>query len=351
MNLKSLGLLSAVIPIVLVSCVPASTAPKSLPASTAALNWVRYTDRAEGAFSMEVPIGWQVQGGMYRFGYFDVRWMMDIRSLDGKVIIRIDDADVPPYALPGPNTGLPGQAYFKPQQFQMVVENYREARSYADSYGQHRFSSVCKSLTPRESTWNPTMPAAWLTFPGDRITQATVAYDCSTADGPRIATVFARSNLHSSAKFWNVDPIISIIATPDAASLAQSMTQHMIDSWQENPTWDEHQKQMTQMGLNQIRANFGQFMQQMQAFHQQLEAAMNQQVAHYESQQHAQAQQVSGWGEALTGLTTVRDSTTGTEFQIFSGPKANYYTNGNGVTINSNLSPGPDFHQVNEVGP
>lgn len=89
----------------------------------------------------------------------------------------------------------------------------------------------------------------------------------------------------------------------------------------------------------------------MQCYHQQREAAMNQQVAHYESQQHAQAQQVSGWGETLTGLTTVYDSTTGTQFQVFSGPKANYYRNGRGVTVNSSLCPGADFHQVTETGP
>jgi hypothetical protein len=77
---------------------------------------------------------------------------------------------------------------------------------------------------------------------------------------------------------------------------------------------------------------------------------MNQQVAHFESQQHAQAQQVSSWGETLTGLITVRDSATGTEFQVFSGPKANYYTNGNGVTVNSNLSPGAGFHAVTSAG-
>src|ERR1035438_7881989 len=48
------------------------------------LNWVRYTDSAEGAFSMEVPVGWQVQGGMYRFGYFDVRWRWTCAPSTGK---------------------------------------------------------------------------------------------------------------------------------------------------------------------------------------------------------------------------------------------------------------------------
>jgi hypothetical protein len=44
-------------------------------------------DHAEGAFSMEVPVSWQVEGGTYRFGYFDVRRTMYIGYLDGQVIV------------------------------------------------------------------------------------------------------------------------------------------------------------------------------------------------------------------------------------------------------------------------
>jgi hypothetical protein len=110
--------------------------------------------------------------------------------------------------------------------------------------------------------------------------------------------------------------------------------------------WAQHQQQITQMGLQQIMAGFNQFMQQMQAYDQARSVAMNQQVAGFEAQQNAQAQQVSSWGDTLTGLTNVSDPQTGAKFQIFSGPNANYYTNGNGVTINSNFSPGADFHQV-----
>ena len=317
----------------------------------AAINWVHYTDSAEGAFSMDVPYGWQVQGGMYRFGYLDVRWMMDVRSLDGKVIIRINDPNVPPYVLPGPHTGAAGRPSIKPQLYQMIVDNYREAGAYAESYAKHRFSTACKSLRPRRADWTPTMPAEWHTEPGARVTQASIAYDCPTSDGPRIVVVFARNSLYSASGLWLVDPVISIIATPDALAQAGLMTQHMIDSWHVNPQWKDSQQEMTKKGLDVIRGGFRDFMQQMQAYHQQREAAMNQQVAHFESQQHAQAQQVSAWGQMLTGITTVQDSTTGTKFEVFSGPKANYYTNGNGVTINSNVSPGPDFHQVNEVGP
>jgi hypothetical protein len=313
--------------------------------SSSSLNWVRYTDSAEGAFSIDVPMGWQVQGGMYRFGYFDVRWMIDLRSLDGKVIARISDANVPPYALPGPRTGREGQPYTKPQQFQMVISSYKDGQSYAELYAKHRFADVCKNMTPRQNVWKPTIPAAWKPDPSTKSSEGVVAYDCNTSDGPRIATVYAATTLYPSSAFWVVTPV-SVITTPDRASAAHAVVQHMMDSWQKNPQWAQYQDQMTKIGLDQIRAGFQQFMRQMQAYHQERTAAMNQQVASFEAHQNAQARQVSQWGEILTGLQSVTDPQTGEHFQVFSGPKSNYYVNGLGVKVNSNISPGPDFHEL-----
>jgi hypothetical protein len=323
----------------------------SEPGMSGSPAWVRYTDNAEGAFSMEVPVGWQVEGGMYRFGYFDVRWMMDIRSLDGKVIIRINDQNIPPYVLPGPHSGPAGHAAIRPNLYQKVVDNYREAKAFAKTYAKHRFSSVCNSFCARPSEWTPNMPAAWQNEPGARSTEASVAFDCASSGDPRIANVYSRNTILGHDGLWVVDPIISILATPEKLRLAESMTQHMIDSWQETPEWKRHQQQVTQVGLAQIRADFGRFMQQMAAYHQQREAAMNQQVAKFESRQQAQAAQVSSWDNTLTGLTNLYDPTTGTQFQVFNGPKANYHVNGNGVKINSNLNPGNGFHQVQDKGP
>ena len=128
MNLKTLATMSAPILFLLAGRGPTAKASNSQPPSSSGLHWVRYTDSAEGAFSMDVPLGWQVLGGMYRFGYFDVRWMMDVRSLDGKVILRINDPNVPPYVLPGPHSGPAGHAAIRPQMYQMMVDDYREAQ-------------------------------------------------------------------------------------------------------------------------------------------------------------------------------------------------------------------------------
>ena len=297
--------------------------------SADSLHWVSYTDNAEGAFSIDIPTGFQVVGGMYRFGYFDVRWMIDVRSLDGKVIIRIDDPNVPPYVQPGPHTGPAGHPAVRPNMYQMVVDNYRDAHTYAQGYAQRRFAATCSALTPRSSNWTPSMPVDWQLEPGVHSTEASLAYDCATSNGARIVNVYARDSVHGKDGLWIVDPVISIVATPDTLALAQQMVQHMIDSWRETPQWKLHQDQMTQMGLEAIRTDFGHFMQQMQAYHQQREAAMNQQVSQFESRQNAQAAQVSSWKHP-TGLTNVSDPATGTQFQVFSGPKANYYMDGLG---------------------
>ncbi len=354
MNLKWIAISMLTVSLAGAGCHAANNTSASagtVPRSEDSLHWVNYTDNAEGAFSMDVPVGWQIEGGMYRFGYFDVRWMMDVRSLNGSVIIRIDDPNVPPYVLPGPHSGPAGHAAIRQGMFQMVVDNYHEARPYAESYAKRRFGSSCSSMTERASDWTPTLPQSWQDQQGQKTTEASIAYDCATTDGPRVVNVYARDTIVGNEGLWVVDPIISIIAKPGDLALAQQMTQHMIESWQETPRWKDYQAQMTQMGLQQIKADFGRFMQQMQVYHQQREAAMNQQVSQFEARQNAQASQVSSWGNTLTGLTNLYDPSTGTQFQVFSGPKSNYYMDGLGDKVNSNLNPGNGFHQVENMGP
>jgi hypothetical protein len=208
------------------------------------LNWVRDNDNAEGAFSMDIPFGWQINGGMYRFGYFDVRWMMDVRSLNGNVILRIDA-------------------------------------------------------------------------------------------------------IHGTDGLWMVDPIISIIAKPH--DLAQA--QRLIDSWRETPEWKLHKAEMTQMILSPMQSEFKGFIRQMLVYHRQRESAIHQQVSQFESRQNALAAPVSSFGYTLIGLTKVYDPSMGSQFQMFSGPRSNYYVIGNGDKANSSVNPGNGFDQVFDGGP
>jgi hypothetical protein len=77
----------------------------------------------------------------------------------------------------------------------MMVSNYRDGQSYAELYAKHRFSGVCKTMILRQRDWFLTMPPAWKDDLGTKATEGSVSDDCDTSDGPRIASVYARTTL------------------------------------------------------------------------------------------------------------------------------------------------------------
>ncbi len=280
----------------------------------------RFTDPTEGAFSMDVPAGYQVEGGVYRFGYLDVRWTTEIRSLDGEVIIRIDDPNVPPYIMPYRQWRRTGQPYEHFEVFQGVVYEYQKAESYAETYARWRFASVCTSLTAIHSGWSPSMPKDWQYASGVRTSQASVEFDCAASGGPRIASVFARTSIQGKQGLWVVDPIISILAPPDRLQQAREMTQKMIDSWQETPKWKDFQESMERIGLKEMKTN----------------PIWTTEIPH----------PYGCFDPPRPGVSKFQDPLTGITFWNLSGPKANDSIKDQGVGVNSNQSPGPGFQQV-----
>ena len=317
---------------------PTSNAKKS---SGNKIVWIRYEDLAEHAFAFDAPQSWEVKGGSYRFGYFDVRWMLDVRSPDSKILLRLNDVNVPPYVLPSMYTPREGQRYDKPGQFQMVVARYQEAQPYAETYAKSRFESVCKSLNQQPADWHPNLRHDPEENPAQE-SEGSVAYLCASPDGPRIALVYARTTLFrlpNQANFWTLSPVISALVTPDNVSKVEAIAEHMLNSIEKNPQWVAYQKQMEQAGLANIQRNFQVFMQQMQQYHNARTQAWNQQVSGFEARQHASFQQSSNWCDTMTGLTNARDPYTGENLQVWTGPKDHYFINGLGVTVNATNAP------------
>jgi len=315
------------------------------------MTWARYDDPSERAFSLEVPQGWEATGGLYRFGYVDVRWMMDVRSPDGTIILRVNDVNVPAYALPSPHTPPEGQPFIKPRQFQMVVAGYRQAQLFADIYSKYRFKSVCQNAASAPLSWKPTLPATYRDVQPMSQSEASVSFTCDTTAGPHTALVYARTSIYGvyGGGYWTADPLISVLATPDKVDLAESVAQHMLDTITRNPEWEQFQKRMTQAGAVQMEQQYQQFLVQMRAYHEARTNAWNQQVAGYEARQAAQAHQVARWGDTLTGLTECVDPQTGTHFKVWTGPYNNYYRNGAGTTVNANTPPSGEYHPMQPV--
>jgi hypothetical protein len=311
--------------------------------------WVTFEDPTEHAFTVEVPKGWTVRGGLYRLGYSDHRQMIDITSPDGKTNVRIGDVAIPIYFLPD-NNHRPGDIYDLGAQARATVATYKGGQAFAALYGPARFKAVCTSLAPRHADALVAVPRYALDPSEVRPTQSSVGqatYDCALAAGSRVAYAYSETMLFGA--FWLIPRLVSFVAPPDQVALAESIMLHAVETFRQEQTWLAqqtqydmdavvYQRQRQQGRMVMLQHQVAQFEANMQG--------MQSQVNSFERGQAKQAAQVSSMGNTLTGITPTIDPE-GNPINVNTGPRANYWINGaTGKTANSTQSPGAGWQQL-----
>ncbi|WP_348261474.1 hypothetical protein P8935_16930 [Telmatobacter sp. DSM 110680] len=329
-----------------------SDAPtKSASPGGAALVWVRFEDPFEQSFSVEVPKGWTVRGGLFRMGYSDERPMVDLLSPDGLVNVRLGDLAIPTYALPNQYHSREGEVNDLGAQAQLVVARYRTGPEFAVLYSHVRFYSVCHEAAGDAANVDFSVPD-YIPSDGSLSNTSTgaIAYRCGSGAGERIAFVYDRTS--QAGGVWSVPTIGSFLSAPDKVGMARAVLQHCAQTFKLNPVWMEKQKQLDAYALQYQRARQQQRVQALAQQVQQFEAkmqAMRDQVAGFERHQAAQASQVEGFTQALRGVTPTIDPFTGEAREVWTGPKSNYWTNGTAVVNSTNAPPG--WQQMRVTGP
>jgi hypothetical protein len=303
--------------------------------------WTRFQDPFEKAFSLEVPQGWTVKGGLFRLGYSDERPMVDLRSPDLRTNIRLGDVAIPSYSLPTRFHSREGERYDLGEQAQMTVAAYRSGQDFARLYAQARFLGMCKSLTV-ETAPEP-MRIKDMVAPGAgplRSSFGEIAYRCQTDHGARLAYAYARTALYNG--LWQVTTLASFLAPPEQAAAARKIVQRCAESLHLNPQWIAYQEQMDREGLAYQRLRQQDRIRVLAAQVRQFEArmqSMRNQVRAFETRQNAQADQVRSFGDTLTGLTPTVDPLTGQFRRVWTGTQSAYWTNGRGDIVNSDTVP------------
>ena len=315
--------------------------------AAAQINGVSFQDPIEHAFSLDVPKGWTVKGGLFRMGYSDARPMVDMQSPDGRINVRLRDVSIPSYFVPNQLHPREGEIYDLGAQAQLTVARYRNGQEYAALYAKSRFQSVCRSLTAQPSD----APAPLKDFLPEDVSpvQSSVgqaSYRCESSQGARIAYVYARTSLYQG--FWQVQTLASLIAPADQLALARGVLQRATESFKISPQWVQYQKRMDQQALDYQRARqqgrLRQLNQQVAEFEMKMQS-MKSQVNAFERQQARQAAQVESFGNILTGITPTIDPL-GNPRDVWTGTKSGYWTNGGGQVINSDVSPGAGWQQM-----
>jgi hypothetical protein len=303
---------------------PANGGASAQAATAAAVQWVTVRDSREQAFSIQVPQSWKTYGGLFRYSSIDARLVVDMTSPDGLTNLRVGDATVPPYRVPGPF--LPAGPGVAP---------YVTAKVFATKYGQARFASMCQGLVVTKSDdmapkYHPAQQGMSHTTGGE------VFISCTTNGAPMNAYVYAETTLMGPGgpgSSWLVTALASLIAPAAQATAAGAMLQHAGASLAINPAWTQMQNQLNNQAIQQINAS-------MQA----TIAATNAENAR--EQGMISALNNDSFNDVINGVQSTTDAATGQKYITPLGTGGTQWVNGNNTVVESGLSPGAGFNQL-----
>lgn len=302
----------------------------------AAINYVRWNDPRENAFSLEVPTGWQISGGMLRFASTDIRWSVKAVSNDGGINIRFGDTDIPTFSKPTPissMSGLTEGSWYSPGYgVKMMISRYLTGKAFATQYVRTKVARSCPGLSITESR-DITEAARTQSHISD-ITAGDVYFTCRGNAGILTGHYIAvTQQFKTSPGLWSMSLLLGNVAAPENVSQAESVMNHMFTTLQENPEWH-----LMQSKINGDTAR----------------------IVHKTDQELTKIQADGFWGNqaikdgmsrprsnAMLGLEDVEDTVTGQHFRVESG--SNYYHinhQGTIVGTDTDTSPGTDFRKL-----
>lgn len=303
--------------------------------SAAAAAWVPFQDAAENGFKMQVPKGWKVVGGTYRYGPLDIRAMVDMVSPDGKTNIRFGDSHVPPYSGLTPIEAQlgwrEGHPYSPNGVAQQIIANYRPGWVYADLYGQSRFGPMCRHLSLKSMKKLDPVHASGANM---TTTAGEVLYACDSESGPKVAYVMAETQLFQMQGIanWLVTWLHSFIAPQDQAADAMKTMLKSLSTFEVNPQWEQKQLQIDNQAAGLAMKTFQQNMAQIRSTYERRTAAMQQQEESFD--------------RVLRGVDLTTDPVDGTKREVWMGTGGSHWINGLNQVVTSPSRPGSNYREL-----
>jgi hypothetical protein len=316
------------------------------PPAPEALSYVRWQDPLENAFSLDVPRGWRVEGGAYRFAPMDVRFALTAHSADNRIRVTAGDAELPTFAEPsdadrfiGNTSGsvdLMGyRAFFKP---------YAPAARFAREYVETKAARGCVNLQFKSELDRSDLVQAINSIYAKyeamgvplRYDAGEVAFTCDcggqAVEGYYLAvTWFIRGS--TGGALWAVERLYGYLAMGGKGAAAEAALARMANSAQINPQWAARQQHVTnqavRIGTETMRA---------------VSDAM---LDNYWSHTRSRDEHMRRVTNAIAGTEDVIDPQTGREYSIYSG--SNYYWINRGEAIigtNTYRQPDTDFREM-----
>ncbi len=315
----------------------AAAASTAAGAAQDTLQYTRWTEPAEGAYSADLPTGWRTEGGLRR-STWNVRLAFSSTSPDGSLHLFSGDATLPRIFIM-PNATLTSLGHTQGQTTgpdgQMILA-FARAEDLGAQLVRSRFNGQVSGTRPRPDLVEITRRNPLLQ--GGVASASAADVEFKLADG-RVGVLtlstFGTSSGNGSYAIgnWWADGVHGFIAPPARTAQAARALARLITSGRQNPGWAsgerEHQSRMSQQYLA-----YAQWSADLQR--QTLEQR-------WQSQQDIQA----GRRDGLGGTVRLRDPSTGETFEATASDR--YYFRVNGAQRPTVLGSDSDFKPVSNL--
>jgi hypothetical protein len=310
------------------------------------LSFERWQDPSENAFSLDVPRGWGVQGGAYRFAPMDVRFAVAALSPDHQIRVTRGDAEIPTFALPSQADRFIGNTSGSVDLigYRAVFKDYLPGAQFAREYVQTKVTRGCTDLQFRSERERPDLVQAINAIYSSYAAQGVpiryeagdVAFTCDCG-GQSLQGYYLAATwfIHGSTggALWAVEHLYGYLATSAKAAEAQAALTRMAQSGQTNPEWAARQQ-----GLTNQTVSIGTAM---------IRAVSDAMLQNYWSHTRSRDEHMRRTINAIAGTEDVVDPQTGQQYNIYSG--SNYYWIDRGGTIAGTTTwqrPDTDFREM-----
>jgi len=257
------------------------------PASSAPPAWTQFADPNDHAFTIDVPKGWRVQGGLVKRNPVDVSMFLRAISPDGGTMLILGDPGPATFHTPGYDIGWRGTPY-------------RPALDYARDYVERSVAPLCGGLTYQSGVERPDIangPLAQGTT-WARHDAGAVTFTCTHAGKPVqvylvVATYLLPPMLRTESTVWGLSLIAGCVAPASRIAASKQIVRQMLVSARLDPQWAQRQHAV-------IGAATG-YVNQVDAATQ---AAFDRSLAHAKAQQRAMAQEYNDFNDVQTQTGT-----------------------------------------------
>lgn len=307
------------------------------------LQYQKWQDPVEQAFTIEVPQGWQVSGGLVRRSAVDVTKSVQVVSPDRQIQLFIGDGNIPVYTEPNQilqMSGFTEGSWYSPGYgAQMMVMRYRPGVTFAAEYVQNRFArqyaqfqiTGSRDLPDASQAINQIYQQNGVYGVQQQLSTGEVQFRCSDGGRQYNGYTFAGTALTSAPQYstsiWQVDYLYGYLADSDRRVEAEKALAHVVGSLQMNPSWLQMQQGITG-NVSQIVTKTNQYVSNI----------INQS---YEAQQRSQDEMARRYSNYIRGMEDVRDPNTGETYKVESSSEY-YWIDAAGNIVGTDLDTNPD---------